>query len=111
MPPPPKFASFIPQKRHTPFFYCHSDFLFLSTNFQMPEAVLSSKFGSMVVSEPVLLNRTKSNIVSLKAPIFVYYSWAASYMRQPNYVGLKKNVLILPLNQILMKGQPLTSDI
>ena len=64
MPPPPKFASFIPQKRHTPLFYRHSDFLFLSTNFQMPEAVLSSKFGSMVVSEPVLLNPTKSNNVS-----------------------------------------------
>ena len=38
--------------------------LFKSTNFQMPEAVLLLKFGSMVASEPVLLNPTKSNNVS-----------------------------------------------
>ena len=42
----------------------------------MPETVLSSKFGSMVVS----------------APIFVYYtySWAASYIRHSIYVGFSK---------------------
>ena len=26
----------------------------------------------------------------IRAPIFVYYSWAASYMRQPIYVGFSK---------------------
>ena len=26
----------------------------------------------------------------IRAPIFVYYSWTASYMRQPNYVGFSK---------------------
>ena len=46
-------------------------FLVIPTSFQMPEAILSSKFGSMVVSESVLLNRTKSNI----KPIFVYYNY------------------------------------
>ena len=30
----------------------------------MPEAVITSEFGSMIVSEPVLLNRRKSNNVS-----------------------------------------------
>ena len=34
--------------------------LFIFINFQMPETVLSSKFGSMVVSEPVLLNPTNN---------------------------------------------------
>ena len=37
-PPPPKFSSFIRQKKHTPLFYCYSDFLFIPTNFQMSEA-------------------------------------------------------------------------
>ena len=26
----------------------------------------------------------------IRGPIFVYYSWAASYMRKPNYVGFSK---------------------
>ena len=26
----------------------------------------------------------------IRPPIFVYYSWAASYIRQPNYVGFSK---------------------
>ena len=50
MPSPPKFASFIQQKRYTASFYCHP----------------------------------------IRAPIFVYYSWAASYMRKPKYVGFSK---------------------
>ena len=57
MPSPPKFASFIQQKKA----HC---LLLLLLNFWMPETVLSSKFGSTVVSEPLLLNRTKSYNVS-----------------------------------------------
>ena len=29
---------------------------------------------------------------AIRTPIFVYYSWVASYMRQPNYVGFSKTV-------------------
>ena len=64
----------------------------------MPEAVLSAKFGSMVqFSGSIRTSFTESYKIKqcllhrpIRAPIFVYYSWAASYMRQPNYVGFSK---------------------
>ena len=66
----------------------------------MPEAVLSAKFGSMVqFSGSIRTSFTESYKIkqclphrAIRAPIFVYYSWAASYMRQPNYVGFSKTV-------------------
>ena len=64
----------------------------------MPETVFSSKFGSMVqFSGSIRTSFTESYKIkqclphrAIRAPIFVYYSWAASYMRQPNYVGFSK---------------------
>ena len=66
----------------------------------MPETVLSSKFGSMVQFSGSIRTsftgsyKTKQRLPhrAIRAPIFVYYSWAASYMRQPNYVGFSKTV-------------------
>ena len=66
----------------------------------MPEAVLSAKFGSMVqFSGSIRTSFTESYKIkqrlphhAIRAPIFVHYSWATSYMRQPIYVGLSKTV-------------------
>ena len=51
MPLPPKFASFI---RH-----CHSDFLFISTNFQISETDMEKGADAQTLSTDILENCEK----------------------------------------------------
>ena len=115
MPPTPKFVTLTQQKK------THSllllSFWFFGYTHQLSNA-RGCHFIKIWFNGSIRTSFTESYKIKhrlphrpIRAPIFFYYSWAASYMKQPNYVGLKKMVLILPLNQILMKGQPLTSDI
>ena len=88
MSPPPKFASFIPQKRHTPFFYCHSNF-FVYIH-QLSNA-RDCPFNKIVFNGSIRTSFTESYKIKQRLPYRpIYYSWAALYMRQPIYVGFSK---------------------
>ena len=94
MPPPPKFASFIRQKNaHTLlllslwfFVYIHQ----LSNARGCPfikiwfNGSIRTSFTELYKIEQRLPHRP------IRAPILIYYCWAASYRREPHYIGLSK---------------------
>ena len=89
IPPPPKFVSFIQQKRYTPsefFVEIHQ----LSNARGYP--FIKIGFNGTIRTSLTESNKIKQHLLHhpVRAPIFVYYSWVASYMRQPNYVGFSK---------------------
>ena len=80
------------KKKHTLSYHCHSDFFVIPTNFQRPENVLSSKFSSMVVLEPVfwiVQNQITSPTSPNQSTHFCLLQ-LGFLMRQPNYVGFSK---------------------
>ena len=86
MPPSPKFASFKQQKGTLPRFIVTQllnardcPFIKIWLN-----GSIRATFTESYKMKHCLPHRP------IRAPIFVYYSWAASYMRQPNYVRFSK---------------------
>ena len=54
MPPPPKFASSIRQKMHTPPYHCHFDFfLFITTSFEMSETDMEKGADAQTLSAEI----------------------------------------------------------
>ena len=94
MSPPPKFATFMQPKKGTlsPFIvtlnFCYTHQLsnargchFIKIWFN---GSIRTSFTELYKIEQRLPHRP------IRAPILIYYCWAASYRREPHYIGLSK---------------------